>query len=200
MHVSGQRAAQVEPVVILSAGDVWITVVRSGFENRNGLNMETKAKTGPPHQVRGHYQALSIQELHVAGYHPPDSSSGSYVSFRYKYTFFSAVTEEASCEQGQNWSTLFLLYFVPNEVPVQCLCSPTADPLQSPHTAGRLLQPHTRSEAMEVKSGTPVSLLAFIWLILPQMTMNGHISETSWKTSSAPISINSKPAVKHCKQ
>lgn len=28
--------------------------------------METKAKTGPPNQVRGHYQALSIPELHVA--------------------------------------------------------------------------------------------------------------------------------------
>lgn len=47
------------------------------------------------------------------------------------------MREEASCEWGQNWSTLFLLYFVPNEVPVQCLWSPTVDPFQHLHTVGR---------------------------------------------------------------
>lgn len=48
------------------------------------------------------------------------------------------MRREASCEWGQNWSTLFLLYFVPNEVPVQRLRSPTVDPFQCVHTVGRL--------------------------------------------------------------
>lgn len=82
---------------------------------------------------------LASKNFMVASYHPPDSSSGSYVSSRYKYTFFSLfVRREASCEWGQNWSTLFLLYFVPNEVPVQLLWSPTVDPFQRLHTVGRL--------------------------------------------------------------
>lgn len=55
--------------------------------------------------------------------HPPDGRSGSYVSFRYKYTFLSAKGGQASCG-GQNWSTLFLFYFVPNQFPVQLTLVP----------------------------------------------------------------------------
>lgn len=150
--------------------------MRSGFKieldwilkqrQRQKLQCKCKCKDTSRH--------LASKNFMQPSYRPPDSSSGSYVSSRYKYTFFC-------CERrGQLWAGTelehpvpFIFCAQPGPSPAPAIASsrPTSESAYCREVA---LQPRTQDKVMEGKSGTSISLLAFSWLILPPTTMNGQ--------------------------